>query len=80
MKDLLDDAVCNSLYDTLNNTNVFFYDEELKAKHSQVCAVLDRLRHATAWINTHQETPKGMDAPTGLMTFMMFASVVKDSI
>ena len=80
MEMLLDSSLCDSMYDTLNSTNVFSYDEELKAKHSQVCAVLDRLRHATAWINTHQETPKGMDAPTGLMTFMMFASVVKDSI
>ncbi len=79
-KPLLDECICDSMYSTLNNTNVFKYDDELKAKHSQVCAVLDRLRHATAWINSHQETPKGEEAPTGLMTFMMFASLVKDSI
>ena len=80
MVPLLDERICDSMYETLNNTNVFSYDEELKAKHSQVCAVLDRLRHATAWLNAHQETPKGEEAPTGLMTFMMFASLVKDSI
>jgi len=77
---LLDDALCDSMYSTLNDTNVFKYDEELKSKHSQVCAVLDRLRHATSWINSHPDTPTGVNAPTQLMTFMMFASVVKDSI
>jgi hypothetical protein len=77
---LLDDALCDSMYSTLNDTNVFKYDEELKSKHSQVCAVLDRLRHATSWINAHQDTPMGVNAPTQLMTFMMFASMVKDSI
>lgn len=77
---LLDSSLCDSMYSTLNDTNVFKYDEELKSKHSQVCAVLDRLRHATAWINAHQETPTGVHAPTQLMTFMMFASLVKDAI
>ena len=80
MEPLLDNSLCDSMYDTLNHTTIFSYDEELKTKHSQVCAVLDRLRHATAWINTHQQTPQGQYAPTGLMTFMMFASLVKDSI
>ena len=80
MEPLLDSSLCDSMYNTLNHTTVFSYDEELKTKHSQVCAVLDRLRHATAWINTHQQTPQGQYAPTGLMTFMMFASLVKDSI
>ena len=80
MEVLLDDAICDSMYSTLNDTNIFKYDDELKAKHTQVCSVLDRLRHTTAWINAHQETPKGSNAPTQLMTFMMFASVVKDSI
>lgn len=80
MSDLLDQEICDSMYTTLNNTTVFKYDAELKAKHSQVCAVLDRLRHATSWINAHQNTPTGSCAPTQLMTFMMFASVVKDSI
>ena len=77
---LLDPTLCDSLYCLLNDTNVFQYDEKLKAKHSQVCAVLDRLRHATYWINTHQETPKGVNAPTLLMEFMMFASLIKTSI
>lgn len=77
---LLNDALCDSMYSTLNDTNVFKYDEELKTKHSQVCAVLDRLRHATSWINDHQDTPVGINAPTQLMIFMMFASLIKDSI
>lgn len=68
------------MYSTLNDTNVFKYDEELKAKHSHVCAVLDRLRQTTSWINCHQETPAGDHAPTRLMTFMMFSSVIKDGI
>ena len=78
--ELLDSSLCDSMYSTLNDTNVFKFDEELKSKHTQVCAMLDRLRHATSWINDHQETPKGVNAPTQLMTFMMFASVIKDSI
>ena len=77
---LLDPKLCDSMYSTLNDTNVFKYDEELKAKHSHVCAVLDRLRQATSWINCHQETPAGDHAPTRLMTFMMFSSVIKDGI
>ena len=80
MESLLDNSLCDLMYDTLNHTTIFSYDEELKTKHSQVCAVFDRLRHATAWVNTHQQTPQGQYAPTGLMTFMMFASLVKDSI
>lgn len=79
-KPLLDECTCDSMYSTLNDTNVFKYDEELKAKHTQVCAVLDRLRHAISWINSNQETPKGYNAPTGLMTFMMFASLIKDAV
>lgn len=77
---LLDPKLCDSMFSTLNDTNVFKYDEELKAKHSHVCAVLDRLRQATSWINWHQETPTGDRAPTQLMIFMMFASVIKDGI
>lgn len=80
MEPLLDNSLCDSIYNALNNTTIFRCDEELNAKYSIVCAVLDRLRHATAWINTHQQTPQGQYAPTGLMTFMMFASLVKDSI
>lgn len=80
MKDLLDQKVCDSMYDILNHTTIFQYDEDLKAKHSQVCAVLDRLRHAVSWVNRHLETPTGIHAPTQLMTFMMFASLIKDSI
>ena len=80
MSDLLDQEICDSMFNTLNNTTIFKYDSELKVKHSQVCAVLDRLRHATSWINTHQDTPTGSCAPTQLMTFMMFASVIKDAI
>ena len=77
---LLDETVCDEMYEALNETNVFHYDEQLRDKHLQVCAMLDRLRHATAWINSHQETPRGDTAPTMLMVFMMFASLVKDSI
>ena len=80
MKDLLDQKVCDSMYDILNHTTIFQYDEDLKARHSQVCAVLDRLRHAVSWVNRHLETPTGIHAPTQLMTFMMFASLIKDSI
>ena len=80
VRPLLDEAVCDSLSTALNETNAFSFDEQLRENHSQACAVLDRLRHATAWINTHQETPKGVSAPTDLMAFMMFASLIKDSI
>lgn len=77
---LLDETVCDEMYQALNETNVFHYDEQLRKSHLQVCAMLDRLRHATAWINSHQETPRGDTAPIVLMVFMMFASLVKDSI
>lgn len=79
-EELLDSSLCDSMYRTLNHMNVFKYDEELRSKHTQVCAMLDRLRHATSWINAHQEAPKGVNAPTQLMMFMMFASIIKDSI
>lgn len=78
--ELLDSSLCDSMYSTFNDTNVFKYDKELKSKHTHVCAVLDRLRQATSWINCHQETPAGDHAPTRLMTFMMFSSVIKDGI
>ena len=77
---LLDETVCDEMYQALNETNVFHYDEQLRKSHLQVCAMLDRLRHATAWINSHQETPRGDTAPIVSMVFMMFASLVKDSI
>ena len=80
MKELLEKSLCDSMYKILNNSTIFKYDEELKAKHSQVCAVLDRLRHAIGWINNHQDTPAGLNTPTQLMTFMMFASLIKDSV
>lgn len=80
MEPLLDKALCDSMYRTLNKTNVFKYNAELKAHHSQVCAVLDRLRYAVRWINNHQEAPQGKNASIGLMTFMMFASEIKSSI
>ena len=79
-KPLLDPSLCDAMFDTLNNTNVFKFDEKLRQMHSQVCATLDRLRHATAWINSHQEVPRGRETATGLMMFMMFASLVKTSI
>ena len=77
---LLDPSLCDAMFDALNNTNVFKFDEKLRQMHSQVCATLDRLRHATAWINSHPIMPSGHERPTGLMTFMMFASLVKTSI
>lgn len=80
MQDLLEQSVCDSMYSALNDSTIFRYNAEWKAKRSQVCAVLDRLRHASSWINENQETPRGENAPTGLMTFMMFASLIKDSV
>jgi len=80
MKALLDRALCDSMYRTLNEDTIFKYDEELKPLRSQICATLDRLRYAIAWINAHQDTPRGIKAPISLMTFMMFASEIKSSI
>lgn len=77
---LLDTSLIDRIYYFLNETEIFFIDDRFKAKHSCVCAAMDRLREESSWINQHLAVPKGSKAPNRLKSFMMHACIVRSSV
>lgn len=72
----LDSNLVSKLREAINSSPIFWKDAKYHSIYNQVCAVMDRLETAVAYINKHCYYPKSEEK---LICFMVFACLIVDA-